>query len=583
MNFAKLLAFLSLVVATSAGSVVLLEQRTAAPRGFVRHSAAPANNTLTLRVALRANNLAGLEEKLQSIATPGTADFRQWLSKDEIKTFAQPSPETVSVFQEFASANGLAPTSISPNGDWVALTLPVSQANELFAAEFELFTHPSLTELITRTLSVSLPSELVGHVDVIHPTTAFIPPDARLIPGTPQMRKRGPAASCDTSDGNGVITPSCLQDLYGIPTTPATETSNAILVTGYENEWAEQSDLSQFFTLERPDIDPATTFTLLTTDSGQNPQLPVDAGYEANLDLEYTGGIATGVPLQFLSVGVLQSNATVSARNTPLPPPGFDFGIALLDTITFLDGIENIPSVMTTSYGHLESDIGPSLATKICNGYMALGARGISAIFSSGDGGVRGNHDTIDLCTNTTFMPTFPSTCPFVTSVGATQGFAPEKAVNLSSGGFSNFFAAPDYQTSAISGFLQTLPSDFTGIFNETGRGYPDVATQGLNFFSIVDKTVALQSGTSASSPTFASVIALINDRLIAAQKPVLGFLNPWLYSTASSALTDITIGHNSGLVCPASAVAFDAAVGWDPLTGLGTPIFADLLAAALD
>lgn len=159
-------------------------------------------------------------------------------------------------------------------------------------------------------------------------------------------------------------------------------------------------------------------------------------------------------------------------------------------------------------------------------------------------------------------MPTFPSTCPYVTSVGATQGFAPEKAINLTGGGFSNLFPTPDYQTSAISGFMGTLPSNFTGTFNKTGRGYPDVSTQGLNFFSIVDKTAAFTSGTSASSPTFASIIALINDRLIAAQKPVLGFLNPWLYSKASSAFTDITIGHNSGLVCPASSVSYQPARG---------------------
>ncbi|KAJ7482011.1 hypothetical protein FB451DRAFT_1006791, partial [Mycena latifolia] len=61
----------------------------------------------------------------------------------------------------------------SPNGDWMSITLPVSQANELFDAQFEVFTHPSMTNTITRTLSVSLPSELVGHVDVIHPTTTF--------------------------------------------------------------------------------------------------------------------------------------------------------------------------------------------------------------------------------------------------------------------------------------------------------------------------------------------------------------------------------------------------------------------------
>lgn len=87
MTFPKLLAVLSLGIVTSAGSMVLLEQRTAAPTGFVRQGAAPANNTLTLRVALTSNNVAGLQEKLRSIATPGTSDFRQWLSKDEVCTF----------------------------------------------------------------------------------------------------------------------------------------------------------------------------------------------------------------------------------------------------------------------------------------------------------------------------------------------------------------------------------------------------------------------------------------------------------------------------------------------------------------
>lgn len=44
----------------------------------------------------------------------------------------------------------------------------------------------------------------------------------------------------------------------------------------------------------------------------------------------------------------------------------------------------------------------------LCNAYAQLGARGVSLIFSSGDGGVSGNH--FEECT--TFNPTFPSVCP---------------------------------------------------------------------------------------------------------------------------------------------------------------------------
>jgi tripeptidyl-peptidase-1 len=217
---------------------------------------------ITLRVGLKSNNVAGLEAKLRSVSNPGSPDFRGWLSMDEVrasalnsisniaddslqvKAFTQPSADTVSAFDAFASANGLVSTVISPNRDWVSITLSVSEANKLFAAEFAIYTHPDLKRTITRTLTVSLPSELVGHVDVIHPTTAFVTPNTRLVSPGRQINARGPAASCNSRDPSSVVTPACLQELYGIPTTPATQTSNALLVTGYFDQWAQSADLA---------------------------------------------------------------------------------------------------------------------------------------------------------------------------------------------------------------------------------------------------------------------------------------------------------------------------------------------------
>ena len=37
-------------------------------------------------------------------------------------------------------------------------------------------------------------------------------------------------------------------------------------------------------------------------------------------------------------------------------------------------------------------------------------------------------------CAGSSFRPTFPAGCPFITSVGATSGVAPEIAADLSSG-----------------------------------------------------------------------------------------------------------------------------------------------------
>ncbi|KAJ6529439.1 family S53 protease-like protein [Mycena vulgaris] len=568
MSLRNILSLFS-VLAVATGSMVVHERRHAPPAGFVSRGLAPADETITLRVGLAANNIAGLEEKLKSISSPQSAEFRQWLSKEEVRGFVQPSAATVSAFEAFASANGLRPTTISPNGDWLSITLPVSRANTLFAAQFEVFAHPSMPGMITRTLSVSLPSELVGHIDVIHPTTEFVEPKSRLAPSINALPRSGPAPSCNSSDPAGVVTPTCLQDLYGVPATPATEQKSALMVTAYEFEAAQNADLAAFLQLLRPDIPANTTFTLLTADNGTNSQDPSKTGDEANLDIQYTLGIATGVPVQFLSVG----GDDIAGTN---------FATVLLDTTTFLDGLDNPPSVVTTSYGQTESNFGTSMAIKICDGYMALGARGISVVFSSGDGGVHGAHAGASVCNNNTFLASFPASCPFVTSVGGTQGFAPEKAVNFTSGGFSNIFAAPAYQTAAVDRFLKTIPADFLGTFNASGRGFPDVAAQAWNFQIVSGGVTDLSGGTSASAPVFAAIISLINDRLVAAGRPILGFLNPWIYSTAASAFTDVTIGHNPGFSCPASSVAFDAAVGWDPLTGFGTPVFSELLAAAM-
>ncbi|KAF7306473.1 Family S53 protease-like protein [Mycena indigotica] len=558
---------LSIFGAASAASMVLHERRSTVPAEFTNKGAAAANEVITLRVGLAQNNIAGLQDKLLSISTPGSSEFRQWLSMEEVKSFVEPSTETLAAFHNFASANGLKTSVISPNGDWVSIDLPVSQANKLFAANFQKFSHASLTEPLIRTLSVSLPQELVGHVEVLHPTTEFTTPNPRLGPiasmPLPADKRATVPASCNSNVATGVITPACLQDLYGIPTTPATEKSSTLLVTGYVGQFAQSADLSSFLKLLRPDIPSTTTFALQTLDRGTNPQGASQAGVEANLDIQYTTGIATDVPVSFLTVG------------------GNSFSTALLDTTTFLDGVASPPSVMTTSYGDTEANFGNSLATRICNGYMALGARGITVAFASGDGGVRGNHDSTSVCNNNVFMPVFPAACPFLTSVGSTQGSPVEKAINFTGGGFSNVFTSPAYQTAQVASFLATVPANFKGTFNRAGRGYPDVALQGWNFEIVSGGVTGLVGGTSASSPSFAGLVALINDKLVAAGKPTLGFLNPFLYAN-EGAFTDITAGHNSGFVCPATSVAFDAVAGWDALTGLGTPIFSSLLAAAL-
>lgn len=233
--------------------------------------------------------------------------------------------------------------------------------------------------------------------------------------------------------------------------------------------------------------------------------------------------------------------------------------------------------------GDDEQTVPYSYAKRACAGFAQLGARGISVLFSSGDSGVGANGTCFsnDGANKEMFIPAFPTSCPWVTSVGGTEAFEPEVAVKRfgSGAGFSNYFGAPEYQKETVSDYIDSLDGLYDGLYNKTGRGYPDVAAQGNHDVIAYNGKLRTVGGTSASSPAFAAVIGLVNDALLAEGKPVLGFLNPWIYGGAYEALNDVVSGSSIG--CNSSG--FPAKAGWDAVTGWGTPNFPKLVEAALD
>jgi kumamolisin len=73
-----------------------------------------------------------------------------------------------------------------------------------------------------------------------------------------------------------------------------------------------------------------------------------------------------------------------------------------------------------------------------------------------------------------------------------------------------------------------------------------------------IDGEDTVIGGTSAVAPLWAALIARINQT----SGKSAGFVNPQLYQNPQ-ALRDITSGNNGD---------FDATVGWDACTGLGSP-----------
>ncbi|KIP08326.1 hypothetical protein PHLGIDRAFT_117314 [Phlebiopsis gigantea 11061_1 CR5-6] len=573
------------LAAPSAKSTLKLKESVVAPRGWTKREAAPRDLPINLRIALPQSNFPLLEQHLYEVSDPSHARYGAHLSKEEVNELIAPPPESVDAVTSWLAAHGLDEGDLvrSPAGDWIKVKVPVSLAEEMFDTEYHVWEHTS-GDMLVRTTAYGLPEHLHSHVELVQPTTLFSrfrgmkttfhftgeAVDTSSATSAPAISV--PSASGGQVDAscNTTITVSCLKQLYNaVGYTPLNNTGNQIAATGYLDQFADLADLQSFFAEEVPDA-VGSTFDLVSINGGQNDQS--EPGGEANLG-EYTQfafGIAFPIPSTFFTTA--GSPPFIPDIGTPT-----DSNEPYLDWLDFVLNQTSLPQTISTSYGDDEQTVPESFAQRVCAGFAQLGAQGVTLTFSSGDGGVGdGDPDpaTTECITNdgtdrVQFIPAFPASCPFVTAVGGTTN-VPETAIFFSGGGFSNFFARPSYQDQVVSNFLNNLaPGTFEGLFNTSGRAYPDVSAQANNFLIFFAGEEALIGGTSAAAPTFAGFVSLLNDARIRAGQPSLGFLNPLIYSL-SSGFNDITTGNNPGC----GTDGFNATVGWDPVTGLGTPNF---------
>lgn len=556
------------------------------PRGWTKHSSPSPDHVISLRIGLPQPNFPSLEEHLYQVSDPSHSRYGQHLSKETVEELIAPHPSSLDAINNWLATHGLEEEDLvrSPAKDWITIRIPVSLVEKMLETKYHVYKHEASGDYLVRTTSYSLPEHLHEHVDVIQPTTMFgrfssdrstvvwLEDDSQEPDAQGQITDATTGLTVDASC-NTTITIKCLQEMYNATGyTPSANVNNSIGLTGYLGQYANFQDLQTFYADQRPDA-LNSSFTVVLINNGSNSQDPSQAGVEANLDTQFGYGLSYPVPGTFFSTG----------GSPPFKPDLItptDTNEPYLDWLNYVLAQEKVPLVISTSYGDDEQTVPASYAIRACQGLAQLGARGVSLTFSSGDGGVGdGNlNATTQICyTNdgrnvTQFMPSFPTSCPYVTSVGATQHF-PEVAVSrfYSGAGFSNYFTRPLYQERAVSAYLASLPPGlYNGLYNPYGRAYPDVSAQGDFFRVFLAGSPIKVGGTSASSPTFAAIVALLNDARLKAGKKPLGFLNPLFYSILAGDFNDVTVGHSGGC----GTWGFNATKGWDAVTGLGTPNF---------
>lgn len=215
-------------------------------------------------------------------------------------------------------------------------------------------------------------------------------------------------------------------------------------------------------------------------------------------------------------------------------------------------GVYQPTNVISISYLVAEEGLPASYLQRQCNEFMKLGLAGVTVLAASGDSGTSSFGGRCMGPYNTVFSPLSLSTCPYITSVGATHlpyGSDPtghnevaaydtitsgdgSTGVFTSGGGFSNVFPTAFYQQSAVDAYFakaSTLPASYT--YNRGGRAYPDISAIGQTIPIYYQGQRVYQDGTSASAPIVAAMITRVNEARLAIGKSPVGFINPILVS----------------------------------------------------
>ena len=549
------------LVGLVAGSHVHMEAGKAGMRDdYTRIGRADAEATHEVVFAVKQNNLDALKEKFYEVSNPKSASYGKYLSRKEVAELTA-NPDATARIVSFLNARGAKVTKRTRHGEYITVEAPVSMWEDIFNTQFMTFKHTpgfaasnstTAHRELFRALDYSLPAELADHVHSVFNTVQL---PGRAGPGVKYMD-----ASADTA-ATGSMTPEKLNSYYNVPSNTGSPLASQCVFASLDQNYSP-SDLAQFESDYNVESDQVDTVIGEHEDDAICLDDPNNC-IEANLDVEYMIAMSTETPTTFW---YQESDNDM-----------------FLNWVTAVVDSENPPLVSSISYGGIEDELSKSMLQSFDTEAQKLAVMGVSVLASSGDDGVA-NFQARNMARKCGYHPSFPASSPYVTAIGATQG--PESGteeiactsqtggVITTGGGFSSYYAAPDYQSEAVSSYFAGLPaSEQPAAGYEAGnRGYPDISSAGLNYEVVVGGKMYKVSGTSASSPVVAGMVSLVNSARLEAGKPALGFLNTAIYQNGAAISNDITSGENQ---CTAGRVCCDegfyAASGWDPLTGFGS------------
>jgi subtilase family serine protease len=476
---------------------------------------------------------------------PASADYRKWLTPEQYGEQFGLSEGDLGRMASWLQSRGFVIEQVARARNWISFKGSAGDILRAFRTELHRVEADGAVHFANVT-EPWIPEALSGVVSHISGLDDFRPQ-----PGS--VRK-----AYDSLSGNHYLSPVDFATIYDI----APLYSVGFDGSGQKLVIAGQTDinLADIRAFRRNFNLPANDPVLVLT--GTDPGTSAGDQLEADLDLEWSGAVAP--------------NATII----------YVYSQNVFDSIEYAID-QNLAPVISLSYGGCEV-LNPTAFFQALA--QQANAQGITWVNSSGDTGAAGC-DSGSTAINGP-MATFPASIPEVTGVGGTEfveaggsywgsqsalSYIPEKAWNDTSladaleaggGAASVMFAKPWWQVGP-------------GVPNDKARDVPDLALAASadhdGYLIYNNGQMLTVGGTSAGAPSFAGIVAILNQYL---GGQGLGNINPQLYNLASQTtglFHDITAGDNmvpctaGTRGCDNGSLGFSTGPAYDLATGLGS------------
>jgi uncharacterized protein (TIGR03437 family) len=526
--------------------------------------------SITLVLSQTPEQQADLDRLLSAQQDPSSADYHRWLSPEQYADRFGASPDDIAKIRAWLEQHNLHVTTVGRTRTSVAFTGTAGDVERALEISFHRYSVDGRNHF-ANTAEPSLPVALQTAVRSIHGLHDFrMQPHAVLRPAL------DPNYTSSTS-GNHFLSPDDLGTIYNI---------KALWNAGYDGTGQRvviagqtQVDLTDIQKFRATFLLPAADPQLILVPNTQDPGTVKDDLVEADLDLEWAGATAPHASLLYV------------------------YSADVTDAVQYAID-QNLAPVLSVSYGFCESEAPASDILTMQTWARQANAQGMTWVNASGDSG--GADCLSGTSSNGARLAVdVPADVPEVTGIGGTTlsegaaqywnavnnanggsalSYIPETVWNDSSpgdpaaggGGASTIFAQPAWQTGL-------------GVPNNGARNVPDISLaasadhDGYRVYS--GGQLSIIGGTSAGTPSFAGIAALLNHYLVstgAQTVPGVGNMNPRLYALAQSGsgvFHDVTTGDNIVNVtcgtrsrnCVAGAYGFAAGQGYDQASGLGS------------